>query len=165
MPSAWTARWAHLVPPGGRVLDVAAGKGRHARFFRRRGHPVTLVDIDIGGLADLTSDPEAEIVAADLESGPWPFAGRRFAGVVVVNYLWRPLFPALVEAVAPRGALIYDTFATGQERHGRPRNPDHLLRDGELLDAVRGSLQVRGYEMGETEGPAVRQRIAAVRAA
>ncbi len=126
---------------------------------------MTLVDIDISGLDDLAADPEAEIVAADLESGPWPFVDRHFEGVVVVNYLWRPLFPNLIDAVAPGGALIYDTFAVGQERYGRPRNPDHLLRDGELLEAVRGRLQVRGYEMGETGGPAIRQRIAAVRAA
>lgn len=126
---------------------------------------MTFVDIDTSRLADLATDTEAEVVAADLEGGPWPFGDRRFAGIVTVNYLWRPLFPRLIDAVEPGGALIYDTFAAGQERFGRPRNPDHLLRDGELLDFVRGHLEVRGYEMGETEGPAIRQRIAAVRSA
>lgn len=153
------------MPPGGQVLDVAAGGGRHGGWFRSRGYPVTFVDLDTSKLGDLVADPEAEIVAADLEAGPWPFDDRRFAGIVVVNYLWRPLMPRLLDAIEPGGALIYDTFAVGQERLGRPRNPDHLLRDGELLDIVRGHLQVRGYEMGETEGPAIRQRIAAVRPA
>ena len=156
-------RWASLVPAGGRVLDVAAGGGRNGRWFLRLGHPVTFVDRDVAALGDLATDPQSEIVNADLEGGPWPFGDRRFAAVVVVNYLWRPLMPALINAIEPGGALIYDTFAVGQQRLGRPRNPDYLLRDGELLDIVRGALQVRGYEMGETEGPAIRQRIAAVR--
>jgi SAM-dependent methyltransferase len=158
------ARWAGLVPAGGRVLDLAAGGGRHGRLFRRQGHPVTFVDIDTAALADLADDPEAEIVTADLEAGPWPLAGRRFAGVVGVNYLWRPLLPRLIEAIEPGGALLYDTFAIGNERFGRPRNPAFLLRDGELLDLVHGRLSVRGYEMGEVGDPpaAIRQRIAAV---
>ena len=160
--SLWVVRWADLVPKGGDVLDIAAGGGRHGRWFRRRGHPVVFVDIDTSKLGDFGTDPRAEIVTADLEAGPWPFGDRRFAGVVVVNYLWRPLMPLLIQAVEPGGVLIYDTFAVGQERYGRPRNPDHLLRDGELLEIVRGRLQVRAYEMGETDGPAVRQRIAAV---
>lgn len=126
---------------------------------------MTFVDIDTSRLAELASDIGAEVVAADLEGGPWPFGDRRYGGTVVVNYLWRPLMPRLIEALEPGGALIYDTFAIGQERFGRPRNPDHLLRDGELLELVRGRLQVRGYEMGETEGPAIRQRIAAVKPA
>lgn len=162
-PSPWVVRWAHLVPPSRPVLDIAAGAGRHGRWFRRRGHPVTFVDIDTSRLDDLAADGETEVVAADLEDGPWPFGNSRYGGIVVVNYLWRPLMPHLIEALEPGGALIYDTFAIGQERFGRPRNPDHLLRDGELLDLVRGRLQVRGYEMGETEGPAIRQRIAAVK--
>ena len=161
-PSPWITRWAGLVPSGGRVLDVAAGGGRHGRWFRRHGHPAVLVDIDVSGLGDLASDSEAELVTADLEGGPWPFGQRRFAGVVVVNYLWRPLMPRLLDAIEPGGVLLYDTFAMGNERFGRPRNPDHLLRDGELLELARGRLQVRAYEMGETDGPAIRQRIAAV---
>jgi SAM-dependent methyltransferase len=164
--SDWVARFADLVPAGGRVLDVAAGSGRHARFFLGRGHPVTVVDRDTSGVADLAAGDRAEVVEFDLEAGTaWPFAGRTFGGIVVTNYLHRPLLPEIVVAVAPGGALIYETFARGQERFGRPRNPDFLLERGELLDAVRGALRVVAYEDLTLEDPDPRavQRIAAVR--
>lgn len=166
--SPWIARFAHLVPPGAPVLDVACGQGRHSLFFLERGHKVTAVDIDISGMAALSGRPDLELVQADLEGDgrSWPFSGRQFGAVVVVNYLWRPLFLDLIAAVAPGGVLLYDTFAVGQERHGRPRNPDHLLRPGELLEAVRGKLEVRAYEFGEVgEPPMVRQSLCAVRPA
>ena len=122
------ARFADLVPAGGRVLDVACGGGRHARFFLERGHPVTVVDRDTSGVADLHDDPDVEILEFDLEAGkPWPFAGRAFEGVVVTNYLWRPILADIVAAVAPGGVLLYETFARGQERFGQPHNPDFLL--------------------------------------
>lgn len=162
--SGWIGRWAGLVPAGGAVLDLAAGSGRHGRLFAARGHPVTLLDRDVSGLADLSGQPGIDILEADIEAGPWPLADRTFAGVVVTNYLWRPLLDRIVAAVAPGGALLYETFAVGNERFGRPRNPDFLLRPGELLDAVRGRLEVRAYEHGETaDPPAMRQKIAAVR--
>lgn len=161
-PSPWIVRFAGLVPPGGPVLDLACGGGRHARFFLSRGNPVTVVDRDLSGVADLDA---AERIAADLEDGsPWPLAGRTFAGVVVTNYLHRPLFPRLIEALAPDGVLLYETFAQGQERYGRPRNPDFLLRPGELLAACAG-LQVVAYEHGLDPGPAVRERICALNGA
>lgn len=165
--SGWVRRWAGLVPPGGEVVDIAAGGGRHSRLFLDRGHPVTAVDIRLDGLAALAEHAGLTLLQADLEAAPWPLTGRRFAGVVVTDYLWRPLLPLLVRAVAPGGALIYATFAEGNERLGRPRNPDFLLRPGELLEAVRGDLLVRAYEHGpETHPrPAVRQRIAAIRVA
>jgi SAM-dependent methyltransferase len=166
-PSAWVIRFAPLVPPGGTVLDLAAGGGRHARLFRGRGHPVTAVDRDASGLADLRDDPGVEIVEDDLEDGsPFPFKGREFAGVVVTNYLHRPMLADIAAAVAPGGALIYETFARGQERFGRPKNPDFLLKPGELLDAVQGSLRVAAYEDLILDDPDSRaiQRIAAVRA-
>ncbi len=163
--SPWVARFLSLVPAGGRVLDLAAGGGRHTRLAREYGYEVTAVDIDVSGLADLGGDPRVEIVAADLEGGPWPFAGRRFDGVIVTNYLHRPLLPTLVAAVAEGGALIYETFAVGNEAFGKPSNPNFLLKPSELLDAVRGALTVVAYEHGEidTPRPAVIQRIAAVR--
>ena len=163
-PSPWVRRFAPLVAPGKPVLDLAAGGGRHARFFLDRGHPVWAVDIDVSGLADLAGRDGATVLEADLEGDePWPLGDRRFAAVVVVNYLHRPLFPRLVSAVAPGGVLIYDTFAQGNERFGRPRNPDHLLRPGELLEAVAGALTVVAFEQTEvrTPTPAVRQRICA----
>ena len=164
--SPWVARFADLVPAGGRVLDVACGGGRHTRFFLGRGHPVTAVDRDTSSAKDLQDDPAMEILEYDLEAGaPWPFAGRAFEGVVVTNYLWRPILPDIVTAVAPGGVLLYETFARGQERFGHPHNPDFHLKPGELLDAVRGELRVAAYEdlIVEEPDPKVVQRIAAVR--
>jgi SAM-dependent methyltransferase len=163
-PSAWVQRWAHLIPAGGTVLDVACGAGRHLRWLAGRGHPAIGVDRDAQAVAALQDLDE--IVVADIENGPWPFAGRRFEAVVVTNYLWRPLMPTLVDAVAPGGVLIYETFALGNETVGRPRNPDFLLRPGELLDAARPVLRVVAYEDGYTEPPPrFVQRLAAVREA
>jgi SAM-dependent methyltransferase len=162
--SEWIARFAALVPPGGRVLDVAAGSGRHSRFFLERGHPVTAVDRDAAGVAALADDPAFECLEFDLETGaPWPFGGRQFAGVVVTNYLHRPILADIVGAVSPGGALLYETFARGHERFGRPENPDFLLRPGELLDAARPALRVLAYEDVVLDEPSPRavQRIAA----
>lgn len=166
-PSDWVARFLGLAPAGGRILDVAAGGGRHTRLARARGYTATAVDIDVAGLAELRADPGVEILAADLEGDAWPLGERRFAGVIVANYLHRPLLPRLIAAVAEGGTLIYETFAEGNEAFGKPSNPDFLLKPGELLDAVRGTLTVVAYEHGKIEAPrhAVIQRIAAVRAA
>ena len=169
-PSAWVRRWSHLVAPGGVVLDVACGLGRHARWFHGRNHPVVLVDraqAAIESIAIPASDGEA--VIADIENGPWPFAGREFAGVVVVNYLWRPLMPTLLASLAPGGVLIYETFAQGNEVLGKPSRADFLLRPGELLDVCR-SLRVVAFEDGFEDRepgrmPRFVQRIAAVREA
>lgn len=161
-PSAWVVRFAALIAPGGACLDLACGGGRHARLLAGRGHPVTAVDRDADAIAALRAVPGVEAVTADLEGGPWPLASRQFAAVVVANYLHRPLFPAILGALAPDGVLIYETFAAGNERFGRPRNPDFLLRRGELLDLVRGRLTVVAYEHGVTDQPAVVQRICAV---
>ena len=116
--SPWVERFAGLVPEGQSVLDVACGHGRHVRFFRARGHRVVAVDVDVSGLEDLTGDAGVEIVQADLEREPWPFEGRDFGGVVVTNYLHRPLLPLLIAAVAPGGVLIYETFSRGNELVG-----------------------------------------------
>ena len=164
--SAWITRFGPAVPAGAPVLDVAAGGGRHARWFLARGHPVTAVDRDLAGVADLAGNPRVELVDHDLEDGsPWPFAGRSFAAVVVTNYLYRPILADLVDAVAAGGWLLYETFAVGNERLGHPTNPDFLLQPGELLDAVRGSLRVVAYEdlVVDEPRPAAVQRIAAIR--
>jgi SAM-dependent methyltransferase len=162
-PSPWVTRFAPSLPAGSSVLDLAAGRGRHTRLLTGLGHDVVAADRDTSGLADLADHPRVEVVRADLEAGPWPWPGRRFGGVVVTNYLHRPLLGRIVDAVAPGGVLVYETFARGQERHGRPRNPDWLLRPGELLDLVRGTLRVLAYEDLEVAGPACVQRIAATR--
>ncbi|MDP1603431.1 MAG: class I SAM-dependent methyltransferase [Legionella sp.] len=163
VPSAWVQRWAPLVPAGGSVLDVACGGGRNALFFAARGHPVDAVDRDSSVLATLARQSGITALCADIESGPWPYAGRQFAGVVVTNYLHRPLFPFLLAALAPGGVLIYETFAQGNEAYGRPANPDFLLRPGELLGVV-GAAQVVAFEnlYVDQPRPAMAQRICAV---
>lgn len=158
-PSDWLLRWSHLLPPGGTVLDLACGGGRHARWLAARGFRVTAVDRDAEAVAPLR--PLAEVIVAEIEGGPWPLAGRAFDAVVVTNYLWRPLWPAIGSAVAPGGWLIYETFAAGHEKLGRPSRPDFLLQPGELLRAC-GALEVVAYEHGRLENPArIVQRIAA----
>jgi histidinol phosphatase-like enzyme (inositol monophosphatase family) len=160
-PSDWIVRHARLVPVGGTVLDVAAGRGRHVRLFLERGHPVVAVDRDPQGL---DARPGLEVVRADLEDGsPWPLGARRFAGIVVTSYLHRPLLPLLVDRLEPGGVLLYETFARGHERIGHPTNPDFLLEPGELLRAV-GGLRVVAFE-DVTLPDRVVQRIAAVREA
>jgi SAM-dependent methyltransferase len=163
-PSAWIERFARLIPPGGTALDLACGGGRHSRLLLGLGYRVFAVDRDLGGVADLAGRADFEAVAADLEDGsPWPLGERRFEGIVVTNYLHRPLLPRLVASVAPAGLLIYETFAQGNERYGRPSNPAFLLAPGELLEAVRGRLQVVAYEHGVVDRPkpAVVQRLCA----
>ncbi|MFM2044023.1 MAG: hypothetical protein RLY86_2599 [Pseudomonadota bacterium] len=164
-PSPWVVRFAPLVPRGGAVLDLACGSGRHLRLFHGRGHPVTGVDIDLRGVADLTGCPGVTLVAADLENGnPWPLGSTRFTAIVVTNYLYRPLLPVLVEALEPGGVLLYETFAMGNARFGRPSSPAFLLRSGELPALVQGRMQVVAYEHGEVASPkaAVVQRLCAV---
>jgi SAM-dependent methyltransferase len=164
-PSAWVHRFGHLIAPGSTVLDVACGHGRHARWARAAGHPVVAVDIDVTGVADLAADPGSEVVGHDLESGDWPFAGRRFGAIIVANYLDRGRFDAWVASLAPGGVLLVDTFGSGNEAFGRPRNPAFLLAPGELLAAFGHRLQVVAYEAGieALPRPAVRQRLCAVR--
>jgi SAM-dependent methyltransferase len=157
-------RWAHLIHAGGTVLDVAAGHGRHTRALRSLGFKVLAADVDVTGLKDLAADPGVEILEADLETGVWPLEGRTFAGIVVTNYLHRPHFPHLAAALADDGVLIFETFGAGNERLGRPRNPDFLLQPGELLTAF-ATLQTVAYEHGTEQipRPAVRQRLCAVK--
>jgi SAM-dependent methyltransferase len=144
--SEWVERWAMLMDSGP-VLDVASGEGRHARFFRDKGLEVVAVDRDQHSISGV------RCVKADLEDGtPWPFAGQRFGGIVVTNYLHRPLFPHLAASLEEGGVLIYETFMLGNEKYGRPSNPEFLLRPGELLDAFK-DLCVIAFEQGYAERP------------
>ncbi|MGH2817874.1 MAG: class I SAM-dependent methyltransferase [Actinomycetota bacterium] len=164
-PSPWVVRFSSLVSSRGDVLDIACGAGRHTRLFLARGHRVVAVDRDLSGIADLADHTRLERVEADLEAeAPVALAGRRFAAVVVTNYLHRPLLPALVAAVDADGVFIYETFSVGNERLGRPKNPHFLLRPGELLDAVRGHLRVIAYEdvIVDEPSPAAIQRVCAL---
>jgi SAM-dependent methyltransferase len=167
-PSSWVARYASLVPDPGPVLDLAAGNGRHTRYFKDLGYTVLAVDRDVSGLADLATDARVIIMEADLEAGRWPFADSVFGGVVVTNYLHRPILRRIAAALKPGGVLIYETFAVGNERFGKPSNPNFLLKPDELLKlAKKTKLVVHGYESGEVQEPrpAVLQRIVAQRPA
>lgn len=160
-PSPWVRRWTPLLRPGARVLDVACGAGRHLAWFKQQGCVVTGVDRDPAAL-EQARPIGAELVQADIENGPWPFAGRRFDAVVVTNYLWRALLPTLIGSLDAGGVLIYETFAVGNERYGKPSNPDFLLRPNELLEAAR-SLRTIAFEDGFLSAPdRCVQRIAAV---
>lgn len=157
--SEWVKRWAPLVGRGP-VLDVACGAGRHARLFAERGLEVFALDRD-----EQVLPGPIHFVKANLEDGsPWPFPGRRFGAIVVTNYLHRPLFPLLVESLDEGAVLIYETFMLGNERYGKPSNPDFLLRPGELLEAF-GALTVAAFEQGTLERPkkAALQRICVIR--
>lgn len=158
-PSAWVQRWASLITQG-TVLDLACGSGRHAKFFLSRNLNVVAVDREAQAI------PGARFILADLEDGsPWPLPDEQFEGVVVTNYLNRRIFPEILLALKPQGVLIYETFMLGNERFGKPSNPEFLLRPGELRDAFR-DLRLRGFEEGEVSEPkpAMIQRLCAVKA-
>lgn len=163
--SIWVQRHAARLTPQSNVLDVACGKGRHSRYLARLGHRITAIDIDLSDVIGLEGKDAIEFLEHDLESSAWPFTQRRFDGIVITNYLHRPLLPHLVSALAPGGVVIYDTFAAGNERFGRPRNPAFLLEPGELLYAFAGDLRIVAYDHGcvNEPRPAIRQRLCAVR--
>jgi SAM-dependent methyltransferase len=164
-PSPWIVGWAHLVPAGARVLDLACGSGRHARFFATRGARVVAVDRDAAALATMEGVAGIEVRVDDLEAATWPLAGERFDAIVVANYLFRPRLADLLAALADDGTLLYETFARGNEAFGRPANPDFLLAPGELLALAAESLTVVAFAQGyvaTAERGAVVQRLAAV---
>ncbi|MEX2198354.1 MAG: class I SAM-dependent methyltransferase [Burkholderiales bacterium] len=157
-PSAWVVRWAPLMTRG-KVLDLACGGGRHARHLAGLGYEVTAIDREPQSLESI------RFVRADLEDGsPWPLPGEQFQGIVVANYLHRPLFPLIERALAPGGVLIYETFMRGNERFGKPSNPAYLLEPGELWRAFAG-LHIIAFEQGLSlePKPAMRQRLCARR--
>jgi len=166
-PSDWFCTFQPLIANGGSVLDVAAGGGRHSRFFTEAGHTVTALDRNVEPLLALGETHGVEVIEADLEDGtPWPLGGRTFDAVAVCNYLHRPLFSDLIATLKPGGVLLYETFALGNEIYAKPRNPDHLLKSGELLELVGGQLQVVAYRHGIVQGgecPGVKQMICAVK--
>lgn len=164
-PAAWLRRHAPLIAPGSRVLDLAAGHGRNARFLASLGHDVVAVDRDAGALSAIAGVPRVTTRVLDLETPAWPLAGERYDAIVVNHYLHRPSFEAMLATLSDSGVLIYETFAAGNEAFGRPSNPAFLLEPGELLERTRGRLAVVSYEEGRVDragGPAVIQRIAAV---
>jgi SAM-dependent methyltransferase len=172
-PSSWIIRFAPLIPPG-EVLDLACGSGRHTRLLAATGRPVLAVDRDADALARIVG-PNISTLQHDFEQGTgkwisWPFEPERFAGIVVTNYLHRPLLPSILASLAPNGILLYETFARGNGRFGKPSNPAFLLEPGELLEAARtypaDSLRIIAFEDGYADQPkpAMVQRICAIKA-
>ena len=171
-PSRWVTRFAGVIPAGGWVLDLACGGGRHARYLAALGHQVLAVDRDPASLAAAAGE-RIQTQAFDLEaegcedSSDWPLLPDRFSGMVVTNYLHRPLMPHLLASLAPGGVLIYETFAEGNGLFGKPSNPAFLLESGELLRLVSGSAawHVLAFEDGYVEHPkpAMVQRICLLR--
>ena len=163
-PSDWVRRFAPMISAGGEVLDLACGQGRHARHLAGLGYRVEAVDRDSSALAEVAAVAGVVTRCVDLEASPWPYTAGQFDGIVVTNYLHRPLVDNLLAALRPGGVLIYETFALGNESLGRPSNPEFLLRPGELLQWVEGRLQVLAFEQGGVAlpKPAVIQRVCAV---
>ena len=164
-PLNWVTRFAPLISPGGSVLDLACGNGRHSFFLAERGFSVTAVDRNITAISNSELSGQVEVVEADLEDGsPWPLAGRQFDGIVVTHYLHRPLFPTILASLGEGGVLIYETFSLGNEDFGRPSHPDFLLKPGELLNICSERLRIVAYEEGleNNPGPAVKQRLCAI---
>lgn len=156
-PSSWVQRWAHLVVPGQTLLDVACGAGRHTKLFVGKGCTVTALDMSEVALQKLAlHSPHARTVQADIENAPWPLMQKgvpeTFDAIVVTNYLHRPLMPSLLASLAGGGVLIYETFAVGNERFGKPSNPDFLLQSGELLSICAG-MHIVAYEEGFLTSP------------
>ncbi len=164
-PSNWLVRFAPLITAGGEVLDYACGSGRHARWLASRGYRVEAADRDAPALELLDGVHNIRPQRVDLEQGPWPYGGRGFDAVVMTNYLFRPRFAMMLELIVPGGVLIAETFMVGNERFGKPSNPDFLLQPGELLQRVGDGFSVVAFEQGEVDSPkaAVVQRICAVR--
>jgi rhodanese-related sulfurtransferase len=155
-PSSWLLENADLLPRGGRALDVACGRGRHALLLAGAGFRVDAVDRDaarVGALAEVARRLELAVDARvlDLEAGPVELGNGFYDLVLVFHYLHRPLFPAILRALAPGGLLLYETFTTAQAARGKPTNPDYLLEPGELLARVAPLAVLRERE-GEFEG-------------
>lgn len=165
-PSPWIERYAVLIRAGGRVLDLAAGGGRHTRLLLARGYSVVAADRDTTALRSaVADDPACRTVALDLENGEAWRLGGGYDGIVVTNYLYRPAFADLVAALAPAGVLLYETFMLGNERFGKPSNPDFLLRPNELIESFAPHLTVLAFEQGivSRPRPAAIQRLAAIK--
>ena len=164
-PSSWLQRHSSIIPHSGPILDIAAGSGRHTQYLLDKGHTVVSIDKDVSRLDQLKS-PRLSIAQVDLESpNPWPFKGDVFTAIVVTNYLHRPLFPQIIESLAVGGLLVYETFAIGNEKFGKPTNPDYLLKANELIQLTLGHLHILAYEdlTIDQPKPAQIQRICASR--
>lgn len=174
-PSAWITRFAELIPDTHRVVDLAAGSGRHSVYLADRGFRVLALDLDAGALelSRLLAKPlqqaliETRVVNLEEPEFPRGIHPEKFAGLLVTNYLYRPHFLAWLDTLVPGGVLLYETFAVGNEEYGRPTNPEFLLEKNELLARVmaHGEFDIVAFEHGfvDQPKPAITQRICAIR--
>jgi SAM-dependent methyltransferase len=165
MVSDWVRKYISLVPSKKLVLDLACGSGRNTRFLLDQGYTVVALDKDVSQLADISGNPNLTKYKFDIETNDkLPFDKHEFAGIVVTNYLHRPLFEDLTKTLSYGGVLIYQTFMIGNEAYGRPSNPSFLLKINELNDVFANKLDVVAFEQGYEENPkpSVVQKICAV---
>ncbi|MEQ8287270.1 class I SAM-dependent methyltransferase [Thalassospira sp.] len=166
LPSNWITQHCPAPTKGrNRALDLACGKGRNSFWLAKQGWSVTGLDRDLSQ-TNMADHPDITWQEADLETGSWPLGSQSFDLVIVANYLHRPLFPYLRDAVRSGGTLIYETFMVGNEAYGRPRSPDFLLYPDELRQAFAGwdicaFKQGPIHPDGSTRPTAVKQSIAA----
>jgi len=160
-PSSWVIKYANYVPKNSKVLDLACGMGRHTQLFMGRGCHVTAVDIDTQGLQEFANSPNCQIVEMDIEQSEDWLLSQDFNCIVVTNYLHRPIMKHLANALAPEGILIYQTFMSGNEKFGKPSNPDFLLKKDELMETFEDELEVIAFSQGLTSKPSMMQQICA----
>ncbi len=160
-PSLWVKRFLPLIKQA--VLCSISQLAVAGMFAFCAIFPVCAVDHDTSALLTFAG-PCCDVRRIDLETDDHWQLGGDYDGIIVTNYLHRPLFPAIARALTAGGVLIYETFARGNESFGKPRNPDFLLRPGELLEAF-AALTVVAFEQGEVSipRPAVIQRLTAIR--
>ncbi|MCE7506190.1 class I SAM-dependent methyltransferase [Polynucleobacter sp. IMCC30063] len=176
-PSSWVQRFAALLKPGGRVLDLACGSGRHSIFLANAGFDVLGVDSNVESLAlarenlGQLKSGNPQWLEMDLEAAVWPLSSASFGfwdGIVVTNYLYRPFLEVLPSLLSKGGFLIYETFAQGNAEFGKPTSPKFLLNPAELLQlAQRSGLRVWAYEdlFTDLPKPAMVQRLCAQKSA
>lgn len=143
------------------MLDVAAGRGRNARWLAQQGFQVVAVDRDAKALSVMRGIDGITLQVKDLEGDNWPYEDEQFDAIVVFRYLYRPLFPKFVSSLAPEGILVYETFMQGQEAYGKPGNPNFLLVTNELQDTFQEHLDILAFEQGlvTSQRPCMMQRI------
>jgi SAM-dependent methyltransferase len=160
-PSPWVVKHLPLIKKGGRVLDLACGNGRHAIWIAQQGYQVDAIDRDVQAVSGMLDMDNINVQILDIEAGEWPGPGQKYDGIVVSRYLYRPLLTSLPEILNSGGVLIYETFMVGNERYGKPGNPNFLLSSNELLSVYSPLLSIISFEQVEESNPkpAVIQRI------